>query len=142
MKQLTAVTKQVEAIAALWGVNPTYLPTFGWDEGNARPSIFFHPHTQQYEYRLSERGQCIQQRFTSEADELLFWIAAAITHQLACNYEVRHRQAGQDSRRLLFAHQLALLQQVDPVMAAVREREIEAILQKFPYLAMPQEKSA
>lgn len=72
---------------------------------------------------------------TTDFDELLYWVFAGVTHQLAF---ARGRGAdGADPRRAAFAHQLDLLARLGPDMAARRAAEIARILESAPYRDVP-----
>jgi hypothetical protein len=70
---------------------------------------------------------------TSDLDELLYWVFAGATHQLAFVEAKAQAPAGRDIRRAAFARQLALLARIGPAMAARREAEIRRILESAPY---------
>jgi len=76
---------------------------------------------------------------TGDFDELLYWVFAGVTHQLA--FARARAQArpgdGADPRRAAFARQLELLTRLGPDMAARREAEIRRILESAPYRDRP-----
>jgi len=76
---------------------------------------------------------------TTDFDELLYWVFAGVTHQLAfARAQARARAGdGADPRRGAFAHQLELLARLGPEMAARREAEIRRILESAPYRDRP-----
>lgn len=51
----------------------------------------------------------------------------------ASAYELKHRVSNQDSRRLIFAKELEIFSKFGPRMAQIKKREIEEVLEKFPY---------
>lgn len=86
-----------------------------------------------YAYVVSERGIETERRETTSLDELLYWIFATLTHEVASDYEISHRIAGEDSRRLLFSYQLMLLEKLNPAWALWKKREIDVLLARFPF---------
>ncbi|MAG93892.1 MAG: hypothetical protein CMJ48_09105 [Planctomycetaceae bacterium] len=104
------------------------------------PSVsdgFGAPHVEitdsEYHYVVAERGIECERRRTSNIDELLYWILGSITFDMACTYELSHRNPTKDFRRLLFAHQLELVRKLDSGWAERRSGEIDAILAKHPF---------
>lgn len=86
-----------------------------------------------YQYVVTERGSELERRPAVNADEVMYWLAQDVSFELACSYEVRHRVANQDCRRLLFARQVELLASVNPSWAARRAREHQEILKAHPF---------
>ena len=62
-----------------------------------------------YCYVVTERGREFERRRTPDPDELLYWLVSDLTWAMACEYELRHRIADEDCRRLLFQKQLQCL---------------------------------
>lgn len=60
------------------------------------------------------------------ADELFYWLLQDVTFSLACDFELGHRVAGQDFRRLLWAKQLDLCRGLSPDRERRRSIEIKA----------------
>lgn len=86
-----------------------------------------------YCYVVTERGSELERRRTRDPDELLYWLLSDVAFSLASEYELEHRIAGQDFRRLLFQRQVDLLGQLDPRWSERRTREIQGILTTHPY---------
>jgi len=86
-----------------------------------------------YHYVVTERGSELEHRTASDADEVMYWLAQDASFSQACSYEVRHRVANQDCRRLLFAKQVELLASVNPSWAGRRAREHQEILKVHPF---------
>ena len=86
-----------------------------------------------YHFVVTERGTELERRSTPDVDELLYWLLQGVTFGLACEFELRHRVAGQDFRRLLFAKQLELLRRLSPDWERKRASEIERVLQQHPF---------
>ena len=103
----------------------------------SRPAHDGSPHVEVsndfYYYVVTERGSEIERRSTPDADELLYWLLQGVTFSLACDFELRHRVAGQDFRRLLFAKQLELLHELSPDWERKRASEIDHSLRQHPF---------
>ena len=101
------------------------------------PTQFGDPHIEiderGYHYVNWERGIEHERRTTEELDELLYWLMADITHNMASDYELNHRVPKQDFRRLLFETQLNLLKKINADFHNRMEEEINEILINNPY---------
>jgi hypothetical protein len=86
-----------------------------------------------YHYIIRERGREHERRTTEEFDELLYWLMADITFQIAVDYELHHRVPNQDFRRLLFETQLNLLKKINADFHKRRKEEINEFLIDAPY---------
>lgn len=131
MTQLPQIKAEVERLAAKIGATECVLPTYGRSEDFARPHI--EVDSRGYHYVVVERGQELRRVTTSNLDELLRHIFDSVSFELACSYELAHRIGTQDCRRLLWKHQLDLLQILSPAWAAARECEIGELLRRHPY---------
>lgn len=65
--------------------------------------------------------------------EVLVYVLDMVAFEEACAYELKHRVSNQDSRRLIFAKELEIFSKFGPRMAQIKKREIEEVLEKFPY---------
>ena len=128
---LSEIEAEVNRRAAKVGATGYVLPTYGRTEDGARPHI--ESDSRGYHYVVVERGQELRRDTTSDLDELLYQVFESVTFSLACDYEGRHRVAGQDSRRLLFARQLQLLSMLSPAWAEREARDHQRILQQHPF---------
>jgi hypothetical protein len=72
-----------------------------------------------YHVVVVSNGREVLRDSTTDVDELLYWVFAGVTHQLA------------------FARQLELLGRLGPEMVARREAEIRRILESAPYRDRP-----
>jgi hypothetical protein len=88
-----------------------------------------------FAYVVTERGQEYERRLTRDEDDLLYWVVADETFELAGRYELQHRVPGQDSRRVLFQRELELLRRLSPAWSDRKRAEIDAILKEHPYSA-------
>jgi hypothetical protein len=80
-----------------------------------------------------ERGAEVDRLTTQSLDELLYNVFHSITFSMACAHEMRHRIAGQDSRRLMFETQVRLLGRLEPRWAQRCLQEQDRILQQHPW---------
>jgi Immunity protein 63 len=87
----------------------------------------------EYHYVVTERGSEFERKTTSESDEVLYWLLSDVTFSAACSYELAHRIAGQDFRRLLFAKDVELLEQLSSGWAERKKMEIADILAEYPF---------
>lgn len=87
------------------------------------------------EYHLvtTERGLELSRRTTKSKEELLYWLTEQMTFGFSVGYEFSNRVENQDSRRLIFAKQLELLNKTNPLWAERKKLEINEILGKNPY---------
>lgn len=86
-----------------------------------------------YHFVVCERGQELERRTTSEMDELLYWTFQSITFSMAADWELAHRQRGQDARRQLFKRQHELLGKLNAAWAARRDAEVAEVLREHPF---------
>jgi len=64
---------------------------------------------------------------------LLYIVFEKITFDMALQYELIHRIPFQDSRRLLFSHQLKLMEKLSPEWKNVLQNRITEIIKRNPY---------
>jgi len=86
-----------------------------------------------YNYVVSERGVEFKRRITKDLDKLLYWIFEAIVFQMASEYELKHRNSGEDFRRLLFSKEVELFKTLNPEWAIWKKEEIKRILKESPF---------
>ncbi len=129
--ELEPVQAEVERLARLISARIDQLPTYGTSEDNGRPHI--ESFASGYYYVVAERGTEHARTPLPDAEELLYWIFRDVSFSVASEYELKHRISGQDFRRVLFAKQLELLEELNPRW---REREalrLDEILMQHPY---------
>ncbi|MGV3613824.1 MAG: Imm63 family immunity protein [Fimbriimonas sp.] len=112
LKSLDEVREEVERLARRIGAERRHLPHFGRSDGWGTPHI--EVGGGYYHWVIQERGTEIDRHSTRNLDELLEVIFRSVTATMATTYESQHRVPGQDPRRLLFARQLDLLEQLSP----------------------------
>jgi len=128
MKTLNEIQIEIEHLASRIGATKSELPTYGITRDFAYPHIEVRNTT--YCYVIVERGQEISRKETQDFDELLYWVFADVTFNLALKYEVKIRVEGSDSQvsqRIWRGKQLELLNKISPLMALAREREVAVI---------------
>tara|TARA_R110000850_G_scaffold76313_1_gene165701 strand:- start:312 stop:818 length:507 start_codon:yes stop_codon:yes gene_type:complete len=124
----TIVSQLAESINA-----PLYLlPTYCNPNGDATPDIEVD-NSGVYHYVISERGIEVERRSTSELNDLMYWIFASVTFNMACDYELKNRIEGKDSRRILFAKQEELLGKLNIEWQKRERKEHQSILSKYPF---------
>lgn len=86
-----------------------------------------------YCYVVTERGQEFERRRTTDPDELLYWLVSDVTRAMASDYELRHRAARKDFRRLLFKKHLELLNDVRGEWSQRKKAEYDQVLAEHPF---------
>jgi hypothetical protein len=90
-------------------------------------------HGAEYHYVVIERGREQKRIATKSVFDIEYFFIEAATFSLASKYELGHRIPGQDSRRLLFQHQLELMKMLGLEWYEKLKFEISEILKKAPY---------
>jgi hypothetical protein len=131
MKSISAIKSRYESIARGLGA-PTAHVHFA-----TTPHHDGSPHVEQnsdgFCYVVTERGQEFERRRTSDPEELLYWLVSDLTWAMASEYELRHRVAHEDCRRLLFQTQLQLLARVKSEWSRRKRAEYDQILAEHPF---------
>lgn len=90
-----------------------------------------------YHYVVTERGQEIERRSSSDPDEMLYWLISDVTWGMAINYELQNRETAStkriDGRRVWMPYHVELLQKVDQQWADRKQAEYDATLSTHPY---------
>jgi len=87
----------------------------------------------QYHYIVTERGFELHKKTTTDPNELLRWLVIDLTRAEAQDYELRHRNNNEDSRRQLFAKHIELLRSIDLAWAEKQKKYYNEILAKYPF---------
>lgn len=124
---LNAIRERVAELAATIEAPLQYLPTYESSEHSGRPHLEVTADGEMH-WVVCERGHEYERRSTLNRDDLLYWVFAAVTHEMASKFEVAHRIESEDFRRQLFAHQLVLLRRLSPSWEARRVRELGPLL--------------
>jgi hypothetical protein len=133
MKTLKEVQAEVERLAAKIGAsdNPS-LPEYGeslCDGGSYIEVNGAGYHLIQYQERSRSHASHI---ITQDINHLLYLIFEKITFEMACEYELAHRVASQDPRRVLFPRQIDLLSQLSERWGKLQSLKHEAALLEHP----------
>lgn len=131
MNELEQIKRQVERLAVLIGARGDQLPTYGHSEQTGRPHI--EVNVRGYHYVTAERGRESGRWTTSDLDELLYEVFRSVTFRMASEYELQHRFAEQDCRRLIFEKQIELISALSLVWAGRLSNEKEKILELYPF---------
>ncbi len=126
---LEAIEAEVERLAAEIDAPTAYLPTYGRSEDAARPHIEVTGDGGLH-WVVVERGHEFERRTTLDRRELLYWIFVAVTSQMASDFELIHRRPDEDFRRLMFTHELGLLETLDEAWRTRRALELEPYLRE------------
>jgi hypothetical protein len=86
-----------------------------------------------YHYVVTERDSELERRVATDENEILYWLASDLVFDLACDFELRNRTPGQDTRRLLFEKEVELLSSLDSAWAKRKREETAGILKLHPY---------
>ena len=81
----------------------------------------------------SENGKEIERQKFQNIELLLYSVFEKVTFDMALEYEVKHRIPSQDSRRVLFSHQLYLMGKLSPKWHDQLEQKIFEIVKYNPY---------
>lgn len=81
----------------------------------------------------SENGRELERQKFQDADMLLYSVFEKITFEMALEYEVMHRIPLQDTRRLLFSHQLKLMEKLSLKWKNQLQNKIIEIVKHNPY---------
>ncbi len=127
---LDEIKAEINRLAAQIGAPEDLLPTYGYSEDGARPHI--EVDAGRYHYVVLECGEELSRITSTDLGELLYHVFAAITFELACKYELKHRIPHQDFRRLLFQRQVELLAMLSPKWSEIESQDHERILQQYP----------
>ncbi len=87
-RTLEQIKDMIDKIAKRISPPSFLLPTYGQTQDGARPHIEVNANG--YHYMIVERGQELERKTTNHLSELLYWVFASVTHQMAVNYELDH----------------------------------------------------
>jgi len=99
---------------------------------NGSPHIEIHGQT--FAYVISERGIEILRREASSLDALLFHIINDIAAKYSYEHECKHREAGKDSRRMVFGMRLVVMHRINVDWARRLKSELDEILVTAPFV--------
>lgn len=87
-----------------------------------------------FDYVSSERGYEVFRKHAGSLDELLFLIISGVAFEMAVEYELHHRVAGRDSRRVIFEKYISDLNKINPAWARKASDELDAVLLSNPFV--------
>jgi len=123
---LNQIEKTVQELAKKIGAPQELLPTFGVSRD------FGYPHIEAdvtgYHYVVVERGTEWERRSSRQLSDLYYWIFEGITFSMAGDFELKHRIANQDPRKLIFEKQIELLSKIDIDFANRVKKKIDVHL--------------
>jgi hypothetical protein len=131
MKSLAEIEIDVRELATQLGAPASILPTFGRTTHTARPHI--EVDLLAYHFVVIERGEELRRTTTRDYDDLLYYIFANVTFNLACTYELANRIENQDYRRIGFEHQVKLLSTISKKWSDRESKEHDKILREHPF---------
>jgi hypothetical protein len=130
-RKLEWFANEVSRRAAIIGAPVAYLPTYGHSDGSGQAHIVFDGIL--FSRVVEERGREFHRRSSSDPEEILYEVFQSVTFTMACDYEVCHRRAGEDSRRQLFEVQLRLLGQLADSWRERCRMQMDEILSRHPF---------
>lgn len=128
---LDQIRQKVDDLMAVIDAPRNLQPTYGYSDQMATPEIDVDANG--YLYIVCERGHEYAQLASPDLDPILYEIFDGITFHMACKYALHHRAWAKDSRRLIFATQLKLLEQLSPAWRERCARHQDEVLQQYPY---------
>lgn len=131
MFNLVEIKQKVEQLAAQINAPSNKRPGYGVSETVGAPYIEVDEFN--YYFLAFDRDVKTLNRKTQDVNELLYWVFAYITSSMSSTYASSHRDHNNNFRKIMFSHQLELLDKIDPLWRARREKEIDEILRNNPY---------
>lgn len=128
---LDQIRQKVDCMMRVIDAPRNLQPTYGYSDQMATPEIDVDDGG--YLYIVCERGEEYERFFSPDLDPILEKVFDGITFHMACDYELKHRRLGVDSRRLIFSTQLDLLERLSPTwrdQAAAYQAEV---LVQYPF---------
>ena len=105
---LPEIKARVDELAKKIDASPNYLPIYGESRRDGHPHIEIG--SEGYYYLAIERTVVCDRLITQNLDELLYKIFSDVTFVLSIEYELAHRVQDHDCRRIIFQHQIELLE--------------------------------
>jgi hypothetical protein len=84
-------------------------------------------------FYIDEKGYKRGHRTAHDIDEVLYWAFSDIIFSMACEFELKNRKWGVDSRRGLFQHEITLFSRLSDEWAKRKQKEIDIILKSHPF---------
>ncbi len=131
MRSLVEIQQVIDKLARQVNAPIGAMPTYDNFRYDGTPNIEVGDSL--YYYRAFDRGIATLNRQTDNLARLLYWVFKDITSTMAFDYVRKHQEPQANFRKACFEYQLMLLAQINQEWKGLREKEIEEILQKFPY---------
>lgn len=131
MYSYSELKKKIEILGKIIDAPSRLFPELGQKDQFAKPYIEIKfPF---YYLVISENGRELDRQKFLHTDMLLYAVFEKITFEMSLQYEVAHRVPSQDFRRVLFSHQLELMEKLSPEWREQRQNRIIDILNRHPY---------
>lgn len=129
---IESIQEKVWELASIVGAPKSITTIFSSSPQDGRP----HVKIQNNEFTLvhEEHGYVFSKKTTQDLNLLLYWIFRSVTSQMAQEFELKHRNERQDSRRIMFSKQLELMKKISVDWHSCLTGEIERILLENPYI--------
>lgn len=131
MEELRQIESKIKQLAEQIDVPADLIPSFGAIRLD-RPSCI-ESQGNAYYFIVTDGGREVKRKTTFSLDELFYFTFDNITFEMAIAYGREHYPEDVDFRRILFGHQLELLDKLNGQWKERRAIEIESILQLHPY---------
>ena len=129
---LELIRSEFDALVQQFDVHAMYKQFATSPTNDGSPHVEHYGRT--YAYVVTERGEEVERRETNDRDQLLYWLVSDTTREAAQRYELTHRAARRDFRRLLFEKHVELLKGIRAVWGARKRQEYDDVLAKHPYI--------
>lgn len=129
---LADIKEKVDELASKIDAPEDLLPTYGFSRDSACPHIEVG-NSGSLHYVVVERGEILERRTTKILDDLLYWIFAMVTFEMASKYELENRIEDKDCRRIMFDKQEELLGILNEQWQKREHEEHKRILEKYPF---------
>ena len=130
-KMLESVQTNVWDLGKRIGAPRPLLVVRGRASGTGEPYVDFDGG--RFLYIISERGVELARKSVDSLNKLLYLIFSDVVSRMAMDFELDHRVAGQDVRRIIFSKRVALMDELDPSWGMETLKEIEETLRSAPY---------
>lgn len=86
-----------------------------------------------FAYVITERGEEYERKTTTYEDDILYWLVRDLTREMASRFELEHRQANADSRRMFFQKHIELIGTIDRGWENRLKTEYDTVLEQHPF---------
>jgi hypothetical protein len=131
MISINDIRNAVDHYGTQLGIPSGTLKVFDSPQGDGSSYIQIKGDT--FSYIIEERGCIFEERKTSDINTLLYWLMNDVISTIANDYELKHRDASRDSRRILFSKELQLMKSLEQSWYLQKKKEIDNTLANSPY---------